>query len=104
MAALGLGCCAGFLLLCRAGQLFVAVCGLLIAVASLVVEAQVLGVWASVVVVHRLSSCGSQAQLLCSMWDLPGSAIEPMSTALAGGFLTIVPPGKSQCTHFIDNN
>ena len=30
---------------------------------------------------HRLSSCGAQAQLLCGMWDLPGSGIKPMSAA-----------------------
>ena len=29
------------------------------------------------------------------MWDLPGPGIEPMSPALAGGFLTTVPPGKT---------
>ena len=29
------------------------------------------------------------------MWDLPRSGIEPMSPALADGFLTIAPPGKS---------
>ena len=29
------------------------------------------------------------------MWDLPGPGIEPVSPALAGGFLTTVPPGKS---------
>ena len=29
------------------------------------------------------------------MWDLPGPGIEPMSPALAGGFLTTGPPGKS---------
>ena len=28
------------------------------------------------------------------MWDLPGPGIEPMSPALAGGFLSTVPPGK----------
>ena len=28
------------------------------------------------------------------MWDLPRSGIEPVSPALAGGFLTTVPPGK----------
>ena len=31
------------------------------------------------------------------MWDLPGPGIEPMSPALAGVFLTTVPPGKSPC-------
>ena len=29
------------------------------------------------------------------MWDLPGPGIKPVSRALAGGFLTTVPPGKS---------
>ena len=28
------------------------------------------------------------------MWDLPGPGFEPVSPALAGGFLTTVPPGK----------
>ena len=41
------------------------------------------------------SSCGTRAQLLHGMWDLPGPGIEPMSPALAGGFLTTAPPGKS---------
>ena len=43
---------------------------------------------------RRLSSCGAQAQLLRGMWDLPGPGIEPVSPALAGGFLTTAPPGK----------
>ena len=43
---------------------------------------------------RRLSSCGARALLLRSMWDLPGPGLEPMSPALAGGFLTTV-PGKS---------
>ena len=42
----------------------------------------------------RLSSCGTRAQLLCSTWDLPGPGLEPVSPALAGGFLTTVPPEK----------
>ena len=29
------------------------------------------------------------------MWDLPGAGLEPVSPALAGGFLTTAPPGKS---------
>ena len=29
------------------------------------------------------------------MWDLPGPGLEPVSLALAGGFLTTAPPGKS---------
>ena len=50
------------------------------------------GLWA---LERRLSSCGAWAWLLRGMWDLPGPGIEPMSPALAGGFLTTVPPGKS---------
>ena len=34
------------------------------------------------------------------MWDLPGPGLEPVSPALAGGFLTTEPPGKSHCTFF----
>ena len=30
------------------------------------------------------------------MWDLPGPGLEPVSPALAGGFLTTVPPGKPE--------
>ena len=30
------------------------------------------------------------------MWDLPRPGIKPVSPALAGGFLTTAPPGKSQ--------
>ena len=30
------------------------------------------------------------------MWDLPGPGLEPVSSPLAGGFLTTVPPGKSR--------
>ena len=28
------------------------------------------------------------------MWDLPGLGLEPVSPALAGGFLSPAPPGK----------
>ena len=61
---------------------------------------------------RRLSSCGSQALelrlssggawagLLRGMWDLPGPGIEPVSPALAGGFLTTVPPGKPRTSHY----
>ena len=34
------------------------------------------------------------------MWDLPGPGLEPVSPALAGGFLTTAPPGKSLCFIF----
>ena len=36
------------------------------------------------------------------MWDLPGPGLEPVSPALADGFLTTVPPGKTQvCPYFM---
>ena len=44
---------------------------------------------------HRLNSCGALASLLHGMWDLPGSGIEPLSPAMAGGFFTTESPGKS---------
>ena len=44
---------------------------------------------------HRLSSCGAQVNLLWGMWDPPGPGLEPVSPALAGRFLTTVPPGKA---------
>ena len=50
---------------------------------------------------HRLSSCGAQTlSWLCAMWDLPGSEIEPVSPALAGGFFTMEPPGKPKIGFF----
>ena len=46
---------------------------------------------------RMLSSCGARAQLLRGMWDLPRPGLEPGCPALAGGFLTTAPPGKSLC-------
>ena len=43
---------------------------------------------------HRLGSCGTWAQLLQGIWDLPELGIEPVSPALAGEFFTTEPPGK----------
>ena len=63
------------------GPLFIAVRGPFTIAASLVAE-------------RRLSNCGSRAQLLRGMWDIPGPGLEPVSPALAGGFLTTVPLGK----------
>ena len=109
LAALGLRCCARAFSSCgERGLLFVAVHGILLAVASLVAEHRRQGTQASVVVAHglsscdaralehKLSSCGAQAQLLHGMWDLPRPGLEPVSPALAGGFLTTAPPGKPQ--------
>ena len=50
----------------------------------------------------KSSSCGTRAQLLCGMWDLPRPGLEPMSPALAGGFLTTVPQGKPK-PYFLDS-
>ena len=84
---LGLRFCAQAFSSCgERGLLFIAVCGLLIVVASLVVEHRPY--------MRRLSSCGSWAYLLRGMWDLPRPGIEPVSSALAGRFLTTAPPGK----------
>ena len=43
------------------------------------------------------SSHAPWALLLPGMWDLPGSGIEPVSPALAGGFFTAESPGKPSC-------
>ena len=42
----------------------------------------------------RLDRGDSWSQLLYSMLDLPGSGVELVSPALAGGFFTTEPPGK----------
>ena len=81
------------------GLLFLAVHGLLIVVASLVAE-HTLGCMgfsscSSWALEPRLSGCGTWVKLFLGMWDLPGPGIEPMSSALAGWFLSTVPPGKS---------
>ena len=68
------------------GPLFITVRGPLIVAASLVAEHRLQ--------TRRLSNCGSRAQLLLGMWDLPGPGLEPVSPALAGRFSTTVPPGK----------
>ena len=67
--------------------------------------ARALGTRASVVVVRGLQSAGSVVmthglELLHGMWDLPGPGLEPMSPALADGFLTTVPPGKPRGSNF----
>ena len=69
--------------------------GSLIAMVSLAMDgAQALGLWASVVMVHSLSSCDTQAYLSLGLWVLPGPGIEPLPSALAGGFFTTEPPGS----------
>ena len=78
MAALGLCCCTQAFSSCGEQRLlFVAVHGLLTAVASLALEHRLQGVRASVVVGHGLS-----CPVAC------GTGIEPVSPALPGRFLT----------------
>ena len=109
LAALGLCCCArAFLQMWRVGATIC--CG---AQAShcrgfSCCRGRALGARASVFAARRLSSCGSRAlerglsscgaraQLLRGMWNLPRPGLKPVSPALAGGFLTTAPPGKSE--------
>ena len=87
MAVLGLRFCARAFSSCgKRGPLFIAVRGPLTIAASPVAGHRLQ--------TRRLSSCGSRAQLLRSMWDLPRPGLEPVSPALAGRFLTTAPPGK----------
>ena len=72
MAALGLRFCARAFPRCgKWGPLFIVVRGPLTIAASLVVEHRLQ--------TRRLSSCGSRAQLLRGMWDLPRPGLEPVS-------------------------
>ena len=41
-----------------------------------------------------LPGSSERAQLLCTMWGLPGSGTEPVSPAMAGGFFTTELPGR----------
>ena len=87
MAVLDLRFCARTFSSCgKRGPLFIAVRGPLTVAASLVAEHRLQ--------TRRLSSCGSRAQMLCGMWDLPRPGLEPVSPALAGRFSTTAPPGK----------
>ena len=77
MAVLGLRFCARAFSSCgKRGPLFIAVRGPLLLRSN------------------RLRNCGSGAQLLCGMWDLPRPGLELVSPALAGRFSTTAPPGK----------
>ena len=89
MTVLSLPFCARAFSSCgKRGPLFIAVRGPLTIVASLVAEHRLQ--------TRRLTSCGSRAQLVRGMWDLPRPEFEPVSPALAGGFSTTAPPGKPQ--------
>ena len=87
MAVLGLRFCARAFSSCGKWRpLFIAVRGPLTIAAFLVAEHRLQ--------THRLSNCGSRAQLLRGMWDLPRPGLEHVSSALAGRFSTTAPPGK----------
>ena len=75
MAVLGLRFCVRAFSSCgKRGPLFITVCGPLTIVASLVAEHRLQ--------TCRLSTCGSRAQPLCGMWDLPRPGPEPVSLCI----------------------
>ena len=76
----------------KRGPLFIAVRGPLTIAASPVAEHRLQ--------TRRLSSCGSLAQSLRGMWDLPRPGLEPVSPALAGRLSTTAPPGKPLLIYF----
>ena len=91
---LGLRFCARAFSSCgKRRPLFIAVRGPLAIVAFLVVEHRLQ--------TRRLSSCGSRAQSLRGMWDLPRPGLEPVSPALAGRLPTTAPPGKPGFVVFV---
>ena len=97
MAVLGLRVCArAFSSRGKRGPLFIAVRRPLTIAASLVVEHRLQ--------MRRLSNCGSWAQPLRGMWDLPGPGVEPVFPALAGRFSTTAPPGKPSFSFFFTNS
>ena len=86
LAVFGLRFCARAFSICsERGPLFIAVRG------PLTVAASRCGARLQT---HRLSSCGSWAQLLRSMWDPPRPGLEPVSLASAGRLPTTAPLGK----------
>ena len=94
MAVLGLRFCARALPSCgKWGPLLIAGRGPVTIAASLVAEHRLQ--------MRRLSNCGSRAQPLCGMWDLPRPGLEPVSPALAGRFSTTAPPGKPPLAFYV---
>ena len=97
MAVSGLRFCARAFSSCgKRGPLFIAVRGSLTTAASLVAEHGLQ--------TRRLSSCGSRAQLLRGMWDLPRPGLEPVYPALAGRLPTTAPPGKPRHLYFLNQD
>ena len=97
MAVLGLRFCARAFSSCgEPGPLLIAVRGLLTVPASPVAEHRLQ--------TRRLSSCGSRAQSLRGMWDLPRPGLEPASPASAGRLSTTAPPGKPKSTFYVTHH
>ena len=111
--------CAGSLLLrglfsscSERGLLFIALCRLLIGSGFFCCRAQAPRHRASVVAAcglrsyssrapeRRLNSCGTRAELPCSMWDPPGSGINFEPPALVGRFFTLSHQGSPKVTEF----
>ena len=87
MAVLGLRFCVRAISSCgKWGPLLIAMHGPLTIAPSLAAEHRLQ--------MRRLSNCGSRAQPLHGMWDLPRPGLEPVCPALAGRFSTTAPPGK----------
>ena len=78
------------------GPLFIEVHGPLTIAASPVAEHRLQ--------THRLSSCGSRAQPLRGMRDLPRPGLELVSPALAGRLPTTAPPGKPLLSFLLGKN
>ena len=96
MAVLGLRFCARAFSSCsERGPLLIAVRGPLTLAASLVAGHRLQ--------TRRLSNCGSRAQSLRGMRDLPRPGPEPVSPALAGRLSTTAPPGKPSNITFNNN-
>ena len=104
LAALGLCCCADFSLVVVRAATLVAARGLLTAVASRHraqavghTDFSIRGSWA---LERRLNSCGTRVWLFLGMWDRPGSGMEPVSPALAGGSLSLSHQGNPDTDNF----
>ena len=100
LAAFGLRCCAWASLVVVSGGYSLLQCASFSLQWLLLLGTQALSARASVVVAHGfqqlwLTGSRAQAQLLHGLQDLPRPGLEPVSPALAGGFLTTAPPGKS---------
>ena len=106
LAVLGLCCCKDFCLVAASGGYsLAATCRRPIVMASLDAEHGLQHTGASAVasgpkscgfqaLAHRLSSCAARAQLLCDVWDLPGSGIKPMSPAFQANSLPLSHQGS----------